>query len=334
MRLVVVAESFAPRPDEIADAARHLVDEFLALRHDLLIVTVGPGMASYRGVEVVRTRRLIPAAALTQRITNFHPDALLAISPRVLGAVALTSAQRLGIPSISINAPAPIAATVRSNRHLVSSRSAMSTLAALNVGAHLWLPGVDLDAHHPGMRDESLRTSWAKGRPLVVGFAGTASQDKVVARLAKIAAMDEVGLVMIGADSPAIPGTKNTSARTGLDRARAIASCDVVIQVRKRDEFVPGVRQALASGVPVVGFDAAGTHEAIDHEFNGLLVRFHRDADEPGLRGSLRRFLEEPDLRTILAAQTRSSVSHRPWSTAAADINAHLEEIRPAPVAV
>lgn len=334
MRLVVVAESFAPRTDETADAARHLVDQFLAMGHHLLVVTVGPGMASYRGVELVRTRRLIPAAALTQRITNFRPDALLAISPRVLGAVALTSAQRLGLPSVSINASAPIAAAVRSNRHLVSSRSAMSTLAALNVGAHLWLPGVDLDAHHPGMRDETLRSSWAKGRQLIVGFAGTASKHKVVARLTKVAAMDDVRLVMIGTDSPAIPGAKNTTARTGLDRARAIASCDVVIQARKRDELVPGVRQALASGVPVIGFDSAGTHEAVAHEFNGLLVPFHRDADEPGLRGSLRRLLDEPELRAVLAAQTRSSVSDRPWTTAAADINAHLKAIQPTPLAV
>ncbi|HWU31622.1 MAG TPA: glycosyltransferase [Marmoricola sp.] len=334
MRVVVVAESFAPRSDETADAARHLVDQFLELGHDLLVVTVGPGMASYRGVEVIRTRRLIPAAALTQRLVNFQPDALLAISPRVLGAVALTSAQRLGIPSVSINASAPIAAAVRSNRHLVSSQSAISTLAALNVGAHLWLPGVDLDAHHPGMRDEALRASWAKGCQLVVGFAGTAAKDKVVARLTKVAAMDDVRLVLIGVDSPTIAGAKTTSAPTGLDRARAIASCDVVIQARKRDELVPGVRQALASGVPVVGFDAAGTHEAVAHEFNGLLVPFQRDADEPGLRGSLRRLLDEPDLRATLTAQARSSVSDRPWSTAAADINAHLEAIRPASLAV
>lgn len=334
MRLVVATESFAPRTDETADTARHLVDEFLTLGHDLLIVTVGPGMASYRGVEIVRTRRLIPAAALTQRLVGFRPDALLAITPRVLGAVALASAQRIGTPTISINATAPIAAAVHANRHIVSSESAVSSLAALNVGAQLWLPGVDLDAHHPGLRDEALRSTWAKGRELVVGFAGSASKDKVVARLTKIAAMDDVRLVMIGGDGPAIPGAKATAARTGLDRARAIASCDVLIQARKRDEFVPSVRQALASGVPVVGFEAGGTREVVAHEFNGLLVPFHRDADEPGMRGSLRRLLGDPDLCARLAKQARSTVLDRPWQRAAAEIEGHLAQIAPTALAV
>ena len=334
MRIAVVTESFAPRTDETADAARHLVDEFLDLGHELLIATTGPGVATYRGMTVVRTRRLIPAAALTQRLSRFRPDALLAISPRVLGAVALGSAQRLGIPSLTLNPSMPVATTLRVDRHLVSHRGAVSTLAAMNVGAHLWLPGVDLDGHHPGLRDESLRATWAKANRLVVGFAGRASKDKVVARLHKIAAMDDVRLVMIGADGPAIPGAKSSPVRSGLDRARAIASCDVLVQARKKDELVPAVRQALACAVPVVGFDAGGTREVIVHDANGLLVRFDRDPDEPGLRGSLRRLLNEPGLRDRLADQARASIADRSWRVAAAELNDHMTAIAHTPLAV
>jgi phosphatidylinositol alpha 1,6-mannosyltransferase len=334
MRIAVVTESFAPRSDETADGARHLVDEFLALGHELLIATTGPGVASYRGATVVRTRRLIPAAALTQRLSRFRPHAILAISPRVLGAVALGSGQRLGIPTLTLNASAPIATTLRIDRHLVSHRGAVSNLAAVNIGAHLWLPGVDLDGHHPGLRDESLRETWAKGNRLVVGFAGKANKEKVVARLQKIAAMDEARLVIIGTDAPVIPGAKTTPARTGLDRARAIASCDVLVQARKKDELVPGVRQALACGVPVVGFDAGGTREIVRHEVNGLVVRFDRNPDEPGLRGSLRRLLNEDGLRGRLAAQARDSVADRSWTQAAAELNDHLLQIASPALAV
>lgn len=334
MRIAVVTESFAPRMDETADAARHLVDEFLDLGHELLIATTGPGVASYRGTTVVRTRRLIPAAALTQRLAGFRPDSILAISPRVLGAVALGSGQRLGIPTLTVNPTAPIATTLRVDRHLVTHRSAASTLAAVNVGAHLWLPGVDLEGHHPGLRDETLRAIWAKGNRLVVGFAGKASKEKVIARLQKIATMDDVRLVMIAVDGPAVHGAKSTSARTGLDRARAIASCDVLVQARKKDEWVPGVRQALASGVPVVGFDAGGTREVVAHERNGLLVRFDRNPDELGLRGSLRRLLNEPGLRDQLAGRARASVSDRPWRLAAKELNDHMLAIAHTPLAV
>jgi len=327
MRIAVVTESFAPRTDETADAARHLVDHFLAEGHDLLILTTGPGIASYRGVDVVRTRRLVPAAALTQRLAGFRPDAVLAVTPRILGAVALASAQRLGVPSLTVNASPAIAATLRSDRHLVTHRSGVSALAAVNAGAHLWLPGVDADAHHPGMRDEALRATWAKGSRLVVGFAGTAAKEKVVTRLQRIAVMPGVRLVMIGTDAPAINGAKATPARTGLDRARAIASCDVLVQARKRDELVPSVRQALACGVPVVGFDAGGTREVVVHDVNGLLVRFDRKPDEPGLRGSLRRLLDESDLRDRLAEQARASVADRSWQVAATELNTHLTAV-------
>ncbi|MGN6160198.1 MAG: glycosyltransferase [Marmoricola sp.] len=331
MRIAVATESFAPRADDTADAARHLVDELLAAGHELMIMTTGTGTGSYRGIDVVRTRRLVPAAALSQRLIAFRPDALLAVSPRILGAVALTSAQRLGVPSATINAAAPIAATLRTDRHLVTHRSAIASLAAINVGAHLWLPGVDSAGYHPGMRDESLRASWAKEHRLVVGFAGRASKDKVVARLERIAAMDRVRLVMIGSEGASIPGAKSTPARTGLDRARAIASCDVLVQARKKDELVPAVRQALACGVPVVGFDAGGTREVVHHEQNGLLVRFDRDPNEPGLRGSLRRLLNDDGLRDRLAAEARDSVADRPWSAAVAEIAEHLAQIsRPA----
>ena len=334
MRIAVVTESFAPRMDETADVARHLVDEFLGSSHDLLIATTGPGVASYRGTTVVRTRRLIPAAAVTQRLAGFRPDAILAIAPRVLGAVALGSGHRLGIPALTLNPSAAIATTLRVDRHLVSHQSAVTTLAALNVGAHLWHPGVDLEGHHPGLRDESLRATWAKTNRLVVGFAGTASKEKVIARLQKVATMDDVRLVMIGADGPAIHGAKSTPVRTGLDRARAIASCDVLLQVRKKDELVPAVRQALACGVPVVGFDTGGTREVVTHEVNGLLVRFDRDPDEPGLRGSLRRLLNEPGLRDRLAEQARGTVIDRSWQVAAAEISAHLAAIVPTRLAM
>ena len=334
MKIAVVTESFAPRTDETADAARHLVDHFLAQGDELLIVTAGPGIASYRGTSVVRTRRLIPAAALTQRLSGFRPDALLAITPRVLGAVALGSAQRLGVPSLSINPSLPVASTLRADRHLVTHRSAVTSLAAINVGAHLWLPGVDRDAHHPGLRDESLRATWVKDSRLVVGFAGDASKEKVIARLQRIAAMEQVRLVVIGANGPAIHRAKSTPARNGLDRARAIASCDVLVQARKRDDLVPSVRQALASGVPVIGFDAHGTREVVHHETNGLLVRFDRSPDEPGLRGSLRRLLNEPGLRDHLADHARESVAERSWAVAAAEVHDHLAQIMPSAVAV
>ena len=184
--------------------------------------------------------------------------------------------------------------------------------------------GVDLDEHHPGLRDPRLRTAWAKGRPLVVGHAGEATRAKVVDRLCRIATMPEVRLVVFG-EGPAssalrAAGAKVTASTSGLDLARGIASVDVLVQARKKDQHVPGVRRALASGIPVVGFAAGGTRDVVVDGHNGLLA-------EPSDEGGLTRLvhaLAEPDLRHRLAGHARGSVADRDWDVAIGEIVAHL----------
>ena len=321
MKIALVTETFLPRTDETADTARHLVDGLLALGHDILVVTAGAGQASYRGARVVRSRRLATGTAVGAVLDSFDAQHVIALRPHLLGSLALRHGYRRGLPTLAIDPPAVHA---RAGRTLATNRDRAENLGLTGTDAGLWSPGVDLDEYHPGLRDPRLRTAWAKGRPLVVGHAGDTTRTKVVDRLCRIATTPGVRLVVFG-DGPATAtlraaGAKVTPAVTGLDLARGIASVDVLVQARKKDQHVPSVRRALASGVPVVGFRAGGTRDVVVDGHNGLLA-------DPAYEGALVRLvgdLSDEELRTRLAGHARDSVADRGWDVAIAELTAHL----------
>lgn len=317
IRIALATESFAPRVDEVADTAHHLLDGLLAQGHQLLVLTTGPGTTSYRGVPVVRSR-LVPRPSIGSALDTLAPDLVIAVAPRLLGGVAVRHAHRQGTPTLTIDPPA---VHVRGDRTLATANSVRAQLEAGGVHAQLWSPGVDLDEHHPGLRDVGLRAAWAKGDRLVVGHVGEVGKEKVIDRLARISMMREVRLVVFG-DGPGAAelrsaGAKVTGAVSGLELARGIASLDVLVQPRKKERAVPGVRRALASGVPVVGFDAGGTRDVVLHNHNGLLADPARNRD---LRQAIRLLVDDPELLQRLAGRARDSVADRPWQLAVTEL--------------
>ncbi|HEX7740753.1 MAG TPA: glycosyltransferase [Marmoricola sp.] len=312
-----MTESFAPRTDETADTTRHLADGIVGAGHQLLVIAPGPGQASYRGARVVRARRLAPPHVVGGVLDGFGTEFVIAVRPGVLGSSVLLHAGRHGLPSLAIDPPK---VHVRAGRTLATSRERRTHLAFTGVDAEIWTPGVDLDDHHPGLRDARLRTAWAKGNGLVIGHVGEVDRQHVVDRLIRIAQMDGLRLVVLGdgagARSLRAAGAKVVGACEGLELARAIASIDVLVQPRKKEQQVPGVRRALASGVPVVGFDAGGTRDVVVDGHNGLLAHPSRNRD---LRSAVHSLFDD-DLRTRLAGHARDSVSDRPWSIAITDL--------------
>ncbi|MGN6251966.1 MAG: glycosyltransferase [Marmoricola sp.] len=263
-RYAVVTESFAPRLDEVADTARHLVDGFARAGDAVLVVTHGSGAPSYRGVPVARMRRRVPTREVAATLDGFGPD------------------------------------------------------------------GVDGEDHHPGLRDPSLRAAWAGDADLVVGHVGPLDRHKVVSRLRRVARLDGVRLVVLGTGPGARElrdaGARTSTAVTGLDLARALASLDVLVQARGHDRAVPGVRLALASGVPVVGFDAGGTRDVVVHRHNGLLAA---PGDDRGLASLVQQLRADEPLRRHLAGASRPSAVRRTWAEALAELR--LDHLRPRP---
>ena len=107
----------------------------------------GRGQASFRGARIFWASRMTSVGAVREAMALSHPDVCHLVDPRRLGIKAAEAAERLDIPTVVLD-------------------------------PHTWKPGVDLDHHHPGLRDQDLHDRWARvhspdGGQLVVGHVGS-----------------------------------------------------------------------------------------------------------------------------------------------------------------
>ena len=295
MRIALVTEEFAPSHAPTAYLAREVVGRLTARGHDVVVFAGGRGQASFRGARLFWASRMTPVSAVREAMALSRPDVCHLIDPHRVGLKAAEAADRLGVPTVALAPPR-------------------------------WRPGVEPADHHPGLRDQSLHDRWARthapdGGRLVVGYAGALEKRKVLARLASVAALPGVRLVVVG-DGPGADQLRHSGAKviphaTTLERARCLASVDVVLQPRKREVYAPAVLEALASGVPVVAFDGAAA-DVVRHQHNGLLVGAGRDRG--GLAAAVARLAADADLRHELAARARASVLDRTWDDAVEEL--------------
>lgn len=295
MRIALVTEEFLPSDVPAARVTREIVGCLVNGGHDVTVFAAGRGQSSFRGARIFWASRMTSVGSVREAMALSRPDVCHLIDPHRLGLKAAEAADRLGIPTVVLD-------------------------------PKTWTPGVDLDDHHPGLRDQLLHDRWARvhspdGGQLVVGHVGPLEKKKVVNRLATIARLPGVRLVVLG-DGPGAKMLRTAGAKviphaSGLERARCIATFDVLVQPRKREVYAPAVHEALASGVPVVGFSGIATSVVVP-EHNGLLV----DTDSGGkaFARAVARLGASPDLRFTLAANARPSISHRSWQAAVAEL--------------
>lgn len=233
MRVAIVSESFLPQVNGVTNTVRHVVDHLGRSGHQALVVAPGPGPLRHGHAEVVRTRALampgyrsfpvgLPDPVVDESLAAFGPDVVHLASPIALGAVGLRAARRLGVPTVAVfqtdisgfarqygvRADHVVDRWVarlhrRCDRTLVPSQGSWRQLAALVIpGLHLWRRGVSLDLFGPERRDTALHATW-RGGPgrVVVGYVGRLAAEKQVRRLAEVADLPGVQLVVVG-DGP------------------------------------------------------------------------------------------------------------------------------------
>jgi phosphatidylinositol alpha 1,6-mannosyltransferase len=350
MRVAIVTESFFPQVNGVTNTVRHTVDRLLETGHEPLVIAPGPGLGSYRNVEVVRVRSMgvpgyrsfplgLPDSVVVRTLADFHPDVVHLASPIMLGAVGLRAARRLGLPTVAvyqtdvagfarqygIRADAVVARWVgrihrRSTRTLVPSSASYAQLHALGVGdLHLWRRGISLDLFGPEHRSEALHEHWTRrrGDRVVVGYVGRLAQEKKVRRLVEVARIPGIQLVMVG-DGPSrgwlernLPDARFTGMLRGQDLARAFASLDVFVHTGEAETFCQTVQEAQASGVPVVAPAVGGPVDLVDHGRTGLL---YDPADKRSLRRAVATLVGDAALRESMAGQALDGVAQRSWA--------------------
>ncbi|WP_051276010.1 glycosyltransferase [Marmoricola sp. URHB0036] len=297
MRIALVTEEFLPSGAPAAGVTREIVTHLVDGGHDVTVFAAGRGQSTFRGARIFWASRMTSVGSVREAMTLAKPDVCHLIDPRRLGIKAAEAAERLGVPTLVLD-------------------------------PRTWSPGVDLADHHPGLRDDHLHDRWARvhspdGGQLVVGHVGgPLEKKKVLNRLATIAQLPGVRLVVLG-DGPGTKvlraaGAKVIPQATTLERARCLATFDVLVQPRKREVYAPAIHEALASGVPVVAFDGGTAADVVVHEHNGLLIGTDRGGR--AFARAVARLGASPDLRFTLAENARPSIAHRTWQDAVTEL--------------
>lgn len=342
MRIVLATETFYPAVDSTTTTLKATVDRLVDLGHAVRIVAPGPGLASYRGCDVVRVRPLEPTGAqVRDAIESFGADVVQVHSPRNIGRKALKHAARLGVPTLAVEQSAVLDLAAdywrakiaeRADRVLVTSPWMVERAAELGVTAHLWEPGVDSRAFNPTLRDPWLHASWSRaksreGGRVVVGYVGGLHKPAGVRRLADLAKVPGTRLVVIG-DGPErewlarrLPSARFTGPLSIGDLTVAVPTLDVLVHPGEHETDCHALREAAASGVPVVAPRAGGARSVVSHLETGVLY----DASDPrDLVRAVAAVAADPH-RTLMGAAARARVGARTWTDAVDELVAqHL----------
>jgi phosphatidylinositol alpha 1,6-mannosyltransferase len=362
MRIAIVTESFLPQVNGVTVSVQRLTEHLQARGHGVLIVAPGPGPTGWRGANVVRVpsvplpgyashRVAWPWPALTSTVREYDPDVVHLASPTVLGAQAVTVADRLDLPCLAVyqtdlagyaaryRAPGAAATLwrwlrwvhTRADRTLAPSTHAVQDLRRHGVpNVHLWRRGVDLEHFHPARRDSGLRARLAPDGELLVGYVGRLAAEKQVELLTACHDLPGTQLVIVG-DGPArrdlerlLPRAHFLGFQDGADLAALYASLDIFVHTGPHETFCQAVQEALASGVPVVAPAAGGPLDLVAAGTNGLL---YPPGSPAGLRSAVLTLLRDPAFRATLAAGARPSVATRSWSSVAEQYVAHCHQV-------
>jgi phosphatidylinositol alpha 1,6-mannosyltransferase len=333
MRIALATESFYPAVDGTTTTVKAVADRLVDTGHEVTLLAPGPGLSSYRGSRVVRSRHLDPSGSqVREALTDFGPDLVHVASPGPFGRKVLKHARRLGIATLVVEQSAVLDQTAdywrtkvadRADAVVVTSTWMVERASELGVRAELWTPGVDTAAFAPQLRDHWLHRSWSRARSrsgqlVVVGHLGGLGSKRDVRRLAELAAVPGIRPVVLGDGrhrgwlESRLPGAVFTGALGPGDLSVALASLDVLVHPGERETCAHALREAAASGVPVVAPRSGGAPDVVRHLESGLL---YDPGDARGLRRAVAAVTGDRR-RALMGMRGRELAGGRSWCAA------------------
>lgn len=362
VRVMIVTESFLPSVNGVTGSVLRVLEHLHRQNHPALVVAPEGGPGEHEGTRVVRVPAVsipgvyelpvgLPTRRLQEVMAEFRPDVVHLASPFVLGAGGLAAARRLGVPTVAVY-QTDLARFVRAygagltartawrwlcrlhrqaDRTLAPSAAAADALAGSGVErVYRWGRGVDAAQFAPARRDPALRRQLAPDGELLVGYVGRLAPEKHVERLAALAGLEGVRIVVVG-DGPSrprlerlLPDAAFLGMLTGCELAAAYATLDVFVHTGPFETFGQAVQEAMASGVAVVAPDAGGPRELVEHGRTGYLVQ----PGTPGpLRAAVTRLRDDAVLRHTFGRAGRRAVLGRSWPVVCDELLLHYEAV-------
>ncbi|MDP5238433.1 glycosyltransferase family 1 protein [Uliginosibacterium sp. 31-16] len=300
-----------------------------------------------RGIPIPKYEHLkmgMPARqALIRAWTARRPDVVQVVTEGPLGWSAVAAARKLKLPVITefhTNFHSytryygvgwlkqPLAAWLRRFHNkgdlcLAPTESLRAELQGIGYSkVEVVARGVDTQLFNPQRRSAALRQSWgASDDTLVCAIVSRLAPEKnlelgIRAFEAIRARRPDARLIFVG-DGPAraplqarYPEHVYAGMRNGEDLAAHYASADCFIFPSLTETFGNVITEALASGLPVLGFNYAAAAELLSDGHNGLLVPY---GDEAAFIEAASGLVQTPQLLAAMQARARTSVLQIDW---------------------
>jgi glycosyltransferase involved in cell wall biosynthesis len=282
--------------------------------------------------------------ALLNTWRRARPDVVHVVTEGPLGYSAISAAAKLGIPVTSSYhtnfddytkhyrigmLAGMVEGWLRSfhNRTSVTMVPSADLVTRLEQAGYrncaLWTRGVDLELFNPAKRDHAMRAAW-----------GAASDDLVCLHVGRVAPEKDIPMALeafrairvrhprarmvVAGDGPLRPGLAQaypdvlfTGALPVAELARTYACCDLFLFPSRSETFGNVLCEAMASGVPAVGFDYAAAAMHGRDGINMLTVPF---AQTDGFTPAALRLADDPALRSTLAVGGLATMQANAWS--------------------
>jgi glycosyltransferase involved in cell wall biosynthesis len=303
---------------------------------------------------------LVTPGAIARELAAFRPELVHIATEGPLGWAALRAARKLKLPTVSSYHTnfaeyltkyhagwlAPICwqylrrfhnATRMTFCPTPSTRRELEARGFCNVA--VWSRGVDSERFHPGKRDPALRTALGIAPDdIVLAYAGRLAAEKNLAMLAEAwRTFPERGrcrLLFIG-DGPLRRRLEEQAGdrcifagyRHGEELARMYASADLFVFPSVTETFGNVVLEAMASGLPAIGFAVQGPGDIITDGQTGRLVG---TVAADALRQVMSEVVREEDRRRTMGVLARRHAEGQSWEQIMGGLrNAYAAAIAP-----
>lgn len=287
-----------------------------------------------------------PAPGLTRTLRRWQPDIIHLAGPAVLGAQATVAGRALRLPLVAhyqtdlatyagchgLGFLQPVAWQYLRAIHRLAERTYCPTpTVRRQLGAQgfrdlaLCARGVDTVGFHPDRRGAALRARilgpGADPTTPIAAYVGRLSPEKNLDALLSIAtARPDLPLLIVG-DGPARPRLEAalagkrayfTGELRGADLAAAYASADFLVCTSLTETFCQVAQEAMASGLPTVGFRAGGVQDVVLDGETGFLCA---PDDERAWHAVVGTVAGNPATRQRLARRAREVAEGRTWAS-------------------
>jgi len=274
-------------------------------------------------------------------LRRWRPDIMHLAGPFILGAQGVAVARRLGVPAAS-HYQTDLARYAQHFRMGALSGLTWARLRAIHNACAVTLAptpsvaqelrghgfqrvgvcgrGVDGVLFDPRKRDEAFRAEITGGRDVpILTYVGRISVEKNLGLLARVAReLPSCPLLIVG-EGPAQASLR--AEMSGLDvhftgrlsddaLARAYASSDAFLFPSTTETFGQVVREAMVSGLPVVGLRAGGVQDLVRDGQTGFLCS---PTDPRAFVEAARRLAGDASLRLAMGAEARREAEAYTW---------------------